>query len=64
MGPALLMLKVFQLKAFGGMLVCDWLMLKHKPITAKISDKAFSKKSFSIRNREGEKRKNQDKTVE
>ena len=40
-GPALLTLKSFYLKAFSRKHGCDWLMLKHQPITATLSAKSF-----------------------
>ena len=41
-GPALLlMLKAFWLKAFSRQCGCDWLMLKHQPITTKHSAKSL-----------------------
>ena len=40
-GPALLTLKSFYRKAFSRKHGCDWLMLKHQPITAKLSAKSF-----------------------
>ena len=39
--PALLTLKNFYLKAFSRKHGCDWLMLKHQPITATLSAKSF-----------------------
>ena len=42
-GPALLTLKSFYLKAFSRKHGCDWLMLKHQPITARLSAKSFNK---------------------
>ena len=41
LGPALLTLKGFYLKAFSRKHGCDWLMLKHQPITATLSAKSF-----------------------
>ena len=41
LGPALLTLKSFYLKAFSRKHGCDWLMLKHQPITATLSAKSF-----------------------
>ena len=38
---ALLTLKSFYLKAFSRKHGCDWLMLKHQPITATLSAKSF-----------------------
>ena len=40
-GPVLLTLKSFYLKAFSRKHGCDWLMLKHQPITATLSAKSF-----------------------
>ena len=40
-GSALLTLKSFYLKAFNRKHGCDWLMLKHQPITATLSAKSF-----------------------
>ena len=40
LGPALLTLKSFYLKAFSRKHGCDWLMLKHQPITATLSAKS------------------------
>ena len=40
-GPALLTLNSFYLKAFSRKHGCDWLMLKHQPITATLSAKSF-----------------------
>ena len=40
-GLALLTLKSFYLKAFSRKHGCDWLMLKHQPITATLSAKSF-----------------------
>ena len=40
-GPELLTLKSYYLKAFSRKHGCDWLMLKHQPITATLSAKSF-----------------------
>ena len=44
--PALLMPKGFKLEAFSRKLGCDWLMLRHQPITAKLFAKSFWLKTF------------------
>ena len=41
LGPALLTLKSFYLKAFSRKHGCDWLMPKHQPITTTLSAKSF-----------------------
>ena len=47
-GPASLKLKCLQVKAFGRKFGCDWLMLKHQPITAKLSAKSFYLKLLAL----------------